>query len=374
MKNNMIGIIFAEIYGSEELSALTHDRNMAAIPFGGRYRLVDFTLSNMVNSGMDNIGVLVKQYYRSLMDHLANGQEWDLNRKNGGLHILPPYANESVSQSTVGKLDELRGALDLLQDSIEPYVVLADANVVCSMDYRAALESHIASGADITAITFCADGTASTPYPYVFQSKDGKATAFAISNVPKAGDLIGIGSYIISRELLIQVVTDMTAYGAYHFEREFMQRQLNAGELSIHLYEIDGPVFFTRSVTEYLQNSLALTDEGVSDAIFRQGRPIYTRVNDEVPTYYGYNCDISACIIAVGCVIEGSAEHSVLARGVKIGKGASIKNSVIMQGVTVGENAVLENVIVDKWAVISDGAQLKGLSIAPVIIRKGANV
>ena len=112
----------------------------------------------------------------------------------------------------------------------------------------------------------------------------------------------------------------------------------------------------------------------MGSAIFRQDRPIYTRVNDEVPTYYGPQCGISACIIADGCVIEGNAEHSVLARGVKVGKGASIKNSVIMQGVTVGENAVLENVIVDKWAVISDDAQLKGLSTAPVIIRKGATV
>ena len=374
MKKQMMGIIFAEIYGSDELSALTHDRNMAAIPFGGRYRLVDFTLSNMVNSGIDNIGVLVKQYYRSLMDHLANGQEWDLNRKNGGLHILPPYANESVSQSTVGKLDELRGALDLLMDSTEPYVLLADANVVCSMDYRAALDSHVESGADITAVTFTADGTASTSQTYVFVEKGGKADAFAINDVPKAGNKVGIGSYIISREKLIEVVTEMTAFGAYHFEREFMQRQLNAGELAINLYDIEGPVFFTRSVTEYLQNSLALTDAGVGSAIFRQDRPIYTRVNDEVPTYYGPQCGISACIIADGCVIEGNAEHSVLARGVKVGKGASIKNSVIMQGVTIGENAVLENVIVDKWAVISGGAQLKGLSTAPVIIRKGATV
>ena len=374
MKKNMIGIIFAELYGSDELSALTHDRSMAAIPFGGRYRLVDFPLSNMVNSGIDNIGVLVKQYYRSLMEHLSNGQEWDLNRKNGGLHILPPYANESISQSTVGKLDELRGALDLLKDSTEPYVLLADANVVCSMDYRAALDSHIESGADITAVTFTADGTAVTPYTYVFVEKEGKAFAFAINDVPRAGDKIGIGSYIISRELLIEIVTEMTAFGAYHFEREFMQRQLNAGKLSINLFDIEGPVFFIRSVTEYLQNSLALTDEVISGAIFRGGRPIYTRVNDEVPTYYGPQCNISVCIIADGCVIEGSAEHSVLARGVKVGKGALIKNSVIMQGVTIGENAVLENVIVDKWATISDGAQLKGLSTAPVIIRKGAKV
>lgn len=374
MKKNMLGIIFAEIYGSEELNALTYDRNMAAIPFGGRYRLVDFTVSNMVNSGVDNIGVLVKQYYRSLMDHLSNGQEWDLNRKHGGMHIIPPYANESSSHTSVGKLDELRGALDLLLDSTEPYVLLAEANVVCSMDYRPVLEAHIASGADITAVTYTADGTSSDQFTYVFVSKDGKAAAFALNDVPRAGDEIGIGSYIISREMLIEIVRNFTALGAYHFERAFMQRQLNKGKLSINLYSVDCPVLFNRSVTEYLKNSLALTDQSVVPAIFRSNWPIYTRVNDEVPTYYGTECAVSGCVIADGCVIEGSAEHSVLGRGVRVGKGAKITNSVIMQGVTVGENAVLENVIIDKWAVISANAELKGLSTAPVIIRKGAQI
>ncbi len=374
MKKKMLGIIFAEIYGSEELNALTYDRNMAAIPFGGRYRLIDFTLSNMVNSGVDNIGVLVKQYYRSLMDHLANGQEWDLNRKNGGLHVLPPYANESSAHASIGKLDELRGALDLLHDSTEPYVLLADANIVSSIDYRPVLDAHIESGADMTAITFTADGTVATPYTYVFVPKDGKAAAFALNDIPRAGDEIGIGAYIISREKLIEIVTEFTAFGAYHFERAFMQRQLNTGKLSINLYNIDGPVLFTRSLTEYLQNSLAMTDEKIGAAIFRPNWPIYTRVNDEVPAYYGAGCDISACIIADGCVIEGSAKNSVLGRGVRVGKGAKISNSVIMQGVTIGENAVLENVIVDKWAVISSGTELKGLSTAPVTIRKGATV
>lgn len=374
MKKNMIGIIFAEIYGSDELSALTYDRNMAAIPFGGRYRLVDFTLSNMVNSRINNIGVLVKQHYRSLMDHLSNGQEWDLNRKNGGLHVLPPFANESTAHTTVGKLDELRGALDLLRDSTESFVLLADANVVCNLDYRPALEAHIASGADITAITFTSDGTVAAPYPYVFAAKDGKASAFAINDVPRAGDEIGIGTYIISREKLIETVEKFTAFGAYHFEREFMQRQLNAGHLSINLYNIDVPALFNRSVAEYMRNSLSLTDESIGKAIFQSSNPIYTRVNDEVPTYYGRECQVSACIIADGCVIEGSAEHSVLSRGVRIGKGAKLKNCVVMQGSVVGENAVLENVIVDKWATISDCAALKGLPTAPVIIRKGASV
>lgn len=374
MKTDMMGIIFAELYGSDELNALTYDRNVAAIPFGGRYRLIDFTLSNMVNSRIDNIGVLVKQHYRSLMDHLANGQEWDLNRKNGGLHILPPYANESVVHSTVGKLDELRGALDLLEDSTETYVLLAEASVLCSMDYRALLDAHIAGGADITAVTFTADGTNAEPHHYVFCTENDRVTAFALGAIPKAGEQIGTGTYIIARQKLINIVKEYTSYGAYHFERDFMQAQFNAGKLSVALYQADDPVFFNRSVSEYLKNSLALTDESVGRAIFQSGRPVYTRVNDEVPTYYGANCRVSACIIADGCVIDGCAEHSVLSRGVRIENGARIKNCIIMDGTVVGEGAVLENVIIDKRAVISAGTQLKGIASAPVIIRKGASV
>lgn len=371
---DMIGIIFSEMYGSDGLDALTYDRNMAAIPFGGRYRLVDFVLSNMVNSGLDNIGVLAKQHYRSLMDHLSSGQEWDLNRKNGGLHILPPYANESVHHSTVGKLDELRNALDLLMDSTEQYVLLANAYVICNIDFRPALAAHIASGCDITAIALPADGSEAKPYENVLQMDGDKVSAFALDYTPKAGDRIGMGMYIIAREKLIEVVKEYSALGAYHFERDFIQSQFRQGKLSINVHTFDGRVLFTRDVAEYCSNSLSLTDEAVAGAIFRPDRPIYTRVNDEVPTFYGMDCQVSGCIIADGCIIEGTAEHSVISRGVRIGKGARVKDCIIMQGTVVGENAVLENVVVDKWAVISADTQLKGLPSAPVIIRKGVTV
>ena len=147
---NMTGIIFSEMY-SGELGTFTYDRNMAAIPFGGRYRLVDFVLSNMVNSGITNVGVLATQHYHSLMDHLNNAQQYDLNRKNGGLQLLPPFATENVGANNRGKLDDLRNALDYLETiTTTPYVLLADAYVVCNIDYRPALEAHIASGCDIT--------------------------------------------------------------------------------------------------------------------------------------------------------------------------------------------------------------------------------
>ena len=233
----MTGIIFSEMY-NDELNAFTHDRNMAAIPFGGRYRLIDFTLSNMVNSGITNVGVLAKQHYHSLMDHLANAQEWDLNRKNGGLLLLPPFATESFSQMHRGKLDELRNALDYLQDAATPYVLLASAHVLCNMDYRPALQSHVDSGCDITVVATKEDGTNPEPCAFVMLSDGaGRATACALNYPASAGSFSSMGTYIISRELLIQVIKEYTAQGAYDLERDFIQRKFNQGRLSINIYE-----------------------------------------------------------------------------------------------------------------------------------------
>ena len=315
----MTGIIFSELY-NDELNEFTHDRNMAAIPFGGRYRLVDFTLSNMVNSGITNVGVLAKQHYHSLMDHLANSQEWDLNRKNGGLLILPPFATENFNQAHRGKLDELRNALDYLQDATTPYVLIADAHVLYNMDYRPALEAHINSGCDITIVATQEDGSCTDPFTSVMKvDGSNQVTSYALDYVARNGDYAGMGVYIIDREKLIGIIREYTARGAYHMERDFIQHQFNRGELSINVYKFDGVVLRIRNVAEYFKNNLSLTDAGVSNALFRPDAPVYTRVNDEVPTYYGMNCQVSGCIIADGCIIEGSAEHCVLSRGVRIG-------------------------------------------------------
>jgi len=371
----MTGIIFSEIYDGD-LNVFTMDRNMGAIPFGGRYRLVDFTLSNMVNSGITNVGVLAKQRYHSLMDHLANSQEWDLNRKNGGLLIIPPFATESSSHSLNGKLDELRSALDYLQDATTPYVLLASANVICNMDYRPILEAHIDSGCDITVVATKEHGSASTPYSTVYQT-DGSTnnvTSVLLNYAANLDDYASMDVYIMAREKLIKVIRECTSRGFYHLERDFIQAQFNRGNLSINIYEYEGTVLRIRTVEEYFNNTLSLIDEKVGSALFRPDQPIYTRVNDEVPTFYGFDCQVSGCIIADGCIVEGICENCVISRGVRIGKGASIKNCIIMQGSVVGEGAVLENVVVDKWATIAAGSKLKGLASAPVIIRKGATV
>ena len=372
----MTGIIFSEMY-SDALNSFTQDRNMAAIPFGGRYRLVDFVLSNMVNSGILNVGVLVKQHYHSLMDHLSNSQEWDLNRKKGGLQLLPPFATEDAHTSgSRGKLDELRNALDYLETiSTTPYVLLADAYVLCNIDYRAALEDHIASGCDITMLATKENEVSQINFASVMKADAGhRVTSYALDCPAKPGDYASMGHMIISREFLINVIRDYTSRGIYDFLRDFIQHEFNRGRLSINLYEVNDVVLRMRNVNEYFHNSLSTVDSAVSAPLFRGDRPIFTRVTDEVPCYYGMDCEVSGCVIADGCMIEGKVENCVLSRSVKIGKGAVVKNCVIMQGSVVGEGACLENVVVDKWVTITGGAQLKGLVSNPVVIRKGVTV
>ena len=376
MNKQMTGIIFSEMY-SGALNSFTQDRNMGAIPFGGRYRLVDFALSNMVNSGILNVGVLVKQHYHSLMDHLSNSQEWDLNRKIGGLQLLPPFATEDAATGgSRGKLDELRNALNYLETiSTSSYVIMADAYVLCNLDYRAALEDHIASGCDITMFATKTTETSELNSASVMRADSThKVTSYALDCPAKPGEYASMGHMIISRDLLINVIRDYTSRGIYDFLRDFVQHEFNRGRLSINLYEVDTTVLRIRDVNEYFQSSLAILNDDVSAALFRGDRPIHTRVTDEVPAYYGLDCQVSCSVIADGCFIDGSVENSVLSRGVKVAKGAKVKNCVIMEGSVVCDGASLENVVVDKWVTITSGAQLKGLASNPVVIRKGVTV
>ena len=373
---NMTGIIFSEQH-TNPLSVLTQDRNMAAIPFGGRYRMVDFVLSNMVNSGITNVGVLATQHYQSLMDHLNNAQQYDLNRKNGGLLVLPPFATQNAGANYRGKLDDLRNALDYLENAAAatPYVLLADADVVCNLDYRPALEDHIASGCDITVFATRESGDSEGTFDAVMRSDSSRqATSYALDCAARDGDYVSMGHLIIARERLVSVIREYTSRGIYDFRRDFVQHEFNRGRLSINIYKVHDVVLRMRDVTEYFQNSLSIIDSKVGTPLFRGDRPIFTRVTDEVPCYYGMECEVSGAVIADGCFIEGKVENCVLSRGVKIGKGAVVKNCVIMQGSVVGEGASLENVVVDKWVTVSGGAQLKGLCSNPVVIRKGVTV
>ncbi len=367
---NILGLIFASVH-DDVIFDLTKLRTMGSVPFGGRYRLIDFPLSNFVNSGISQVGVITKSNYGSLLDHVGSGREWDLARKKGGLHLLPPY---SLSSSTVynGKLDALGNIWSFVEHANAGYVVLTDCNVVTNIDYRAAVDAHAQSGADITAIY--AKG-------YHDQNAQGSATIFGIGGDGFVNDVmidppmtgacnLGLDMYIMSKDFLRDVVKEAMSRGKCSLRRDVLLDR--AAGYKILAYEHEGYYSRIDSLASYFAANLDLLDTGKRDALFVSSRPIFTKTKDKAPVHFGLDSKVKNALIADGCVIEGKVENSVLFRGVRVGKGSVVRDSVITQETVIGERCSIRNVITDKNVTIADERQLTGSAGYPLFIGKGA--
>jgi glucose-1-phosphate adenylyltransferase len=369
---NLMGIIFANIYDSS-LGELTNKRTMASLPYGGRYRQIDFTLSNMTACGIRHIGIISRYNYQSLMNHVGSGEEWDLEMQEGGLEFLTPYASATTS-GYKGKLDALNSAIDFLEFGDEEYVVLADPGMLYNMDLKAVVENHIASGKDITIVMKAGVANGKKRLDMAITLKDDSITDMAVDYEAPEGYLASIGLFVIAKDLLIREVKESVARNLYRFERDFVLRQYQAGNLSVNIYNYDGVVLFTESTEEYYKANLATIDPDIRKALFRGAHPVYTKVRDQVPSYYGEGCNLENCTLADGCMLEGTVRNSVLFRHVNVGAGAVIEDSVIMNDTVVGENCYLKCVILDKDVVVSPGARLVGTPTSPVILKRGETV
>ncbi len=370
---NAIGIIFSNIY-DDGLSELTRERTVASLPFAARYRQIDFILSNMSNSGIQQIGIVTKYNYRSLMDHLGSCAEWDLNLKNNGLVILAPYAT-SHSGIYRGKLEALYNSLDYLCNSDAEYVVLSDSVAICAMDFNKVLAEHLESGCDVTAVLTPCQDDREHRFPVIAELDDrGNVRDMGVEASIRTG-LGGMGIYVVHREALIEAVKRCTIRGRYHLERDYLLREFNRGNLTIHGYVFRGAALFNFNTMDYYRNSMALLDPEIFHGIFNQrGLTIYTKVRDEVPTYFGEDSRIDDCIVADGCRLLGYAEHSILFRGVTIEQSASVRDCILMQGCVISEGAIVEGLILDKNVVVRPYTVLKGTREHPMIIEKGVNV
>lgn len=364
-----LGVIFSNIYDSS-LGELTNHRTVASLPFGGRYRQVDFALSNMSNSSIHNIGIITKHNYRSLMDHLGNCGAWDLNRKNEGVVFLPPFADGNMASVYKGKLEALYSAVHFIDNPTYEYVVVCDSTVLCNIDYRAVIKQHIATRSDVTVVA--TSKASDKPCSLVLHSDaDGFVNDIRIDDKVGDGELMGMGMFVVKRELLVKVIRDSYSRGYTHFERDFLQRGFNMGTLKLGAYRFSGVVLRNSDIESYYSNNMQLLDREVRDGLFLQDAPIYTKVRDEAPTYYAAGSKVSACIIADGCIVRGEAQRSIIFRDVSIEKGATVKNSIIMQGTKIGAGAMLDCVILDKNVTVREGACLKGTPEHPVIVKKG---
>lgn len=369
---NMMGVIFSNIY-DERLGEVTAKRTVASLPVGGRYRLIDFVLSSMVNAGITNVGVITKQNYQSLMDHLGSGTEWDLDRKVDGLFILPPFGQ---GQKNVyrGKLEALWGARKFLERSNEEYVLLTDTNIICSIDYREMLKRHIESDAQISIITKREEisGLGDSCDLVVRSDTNGRVKDVLMHYGIPGIENAGIGMYILKRTFLIELLRKSHSYNLVDFERDIIQAKCGY----IHMAELpfDGKILRIDSLNKYFSANMALLDTSVRNEIFSRHGLIYTKNRDEVPTFYGTGCKLKNSLIADGCKIYGTVENSVLFRGVTVAKGAVVKNSILMQDTKVCENAELIYTICDKEVTVTEGRVLSGAPTHQIVITKGKAV
>ena len=376
MNNKVLGLIFPNSF-DVLVSRMVKLRSMASLPFASRYRLVDFVLSSMSNCGIDNVYILPNANYLSLMDHLGTGREWDLARKNGGLHIFPPYA-ESGNKVSAGRVGTLHNVLRLLKDSTEKYVVMADCNMALNFDFTAMIAEHEASGADVSiAYTVQAlpesalsnDDVDKDLY-YAFDIENSRITDIHV-NPTQGVQNLSMNYFVIEREKLIGLVQEAFSRGRTHFIRDLLWGKRN--ELNIHGYKYEGYISRIWSITSYFEENMKLLEDNNLDALF-SGNPIYTKVRDDNPTRYIAGAKVANAMIADGCVIEGEVENCVIFRGVKIAKGAKVRNCILMQDTVVEEGANLEYIITDKNVTVTADKELKGTDTYPVYIVKHGRV
>lgn len=368
-----VGIIFSNIHDNS-VPELARIRTLGSIPFGGRYRLIDFPLSNMVNSGIDTVGIITKSNYQSLMDHVGSGKDWDLARKDGGVIFLPPYGDLENDTLYTSRLEALKGITSFLFRADEEYVVMSDCDTVCRIDFNEVIENHIRNRADISLVykKLSADkipeGTSVTDFTLdgnrivnvAYSSDHGKETLNVFINV-----------FVMKRSLLQNIVMDSIAHNKRHFTRDVIASNLKS--MKIIGFEHTGFYTGITSLSAYFNGNMSILNEKNRHELFGD-RSVFTKIRDSAPTKYGNNAIVKNSMIADGCTIEGEVENSIIFRNVKVARGAVIKNSIVMQDTVLGENSMLNYIIADKNVVVRDKRVLSGTDIHPFYIGKGIMV
>lgn len=372
------GLIFANIHDNT-VPELTRTRTMASVPFGARYRLIDFMLSNMVNSGITKVGVIASNNYESLLDHLGTGKDWDLARRSGGIKILPPRItsfDNNANGVISSRLEAIMGAANFINRCKEDYIVLADCDVICNIDLTDVIAEHAKSGADITFVTQNLDLTGKSSaekLTLIDTDGDGRVTDFSEKKCFDGRTRVYTNIMVMTRSYLVNILENSAAHGYTRFLHDILSREV--GSANYRVYDYDGFYASINSIETYFSCSMSLLQQNVREELFGDANnPILTKVRNSVPTRYCDGAKVTNSVVADGCVIEGTVENSILFRGVHVGKGATVKNSILFQDTYVCDDANLNCVIADKDVTIRDGRNLSGHRTLPFFIGKSTKV
>lgn len=372
MRYDTMGIILT---GDEKIAPLTDIRANSAVPIAGRYRIIDFVLSNMANAGILNVGIATESNYSSLMDHTKSGKPWDLDRKTQGLNILPPNLEKQNFGLIKGNIDLLEGIKDYIHRSNQTYVILSLGNMVYNIDFNAVLEAHIEKQADITAVykdmKTLPDSEISR-FTLLELAEDGRVTDIEVQPYYPKTRNASMEIFVMEKALLESIVDECSARGDVDFVKDAIIKKM--GGMRIFGYEYSGRCYKIDSMKTYYKTSMDMLDAEVRNELFNRERPIYTKTKDQSPTKYGEDAVCRNSFISDGCTIEGTVINSTLSRGVKVAKGAVVQNSIIMQDSVIEEGVELNHVVFDKEVCITKGRKLIGQESYPLAISKGTKI
>lgn len=368
-----VGIVFSNIHDMQ-VPELVRLRTMGSIPFGGRYRLIDFPLSNMVNSGIDTVGVITKSNYQSLMDHVGSGKDWDLARKDGGLIMLPPFGDVDNQSLYTTRLEALKGITGFLSRADEEFVVMTDCDNVARIDYSEVIENHVRSHADISLVykKINAQDVIDTDISDLVLDETGRVVNVNYKYIKQEGTMnVFINVYVMKKSLLQSIVLDSISHNKHHFMADVVLQNLKG--MRIIGYEHKGFYAGITSLQAYYNSNMSILKEENRHQLFGD-RSVFTKIRDSAPTKYGKSAIVKNSMIADGCTIDGEVENSIIFRNVKVARGAVVKNSIVMQNTVLGENCTLNCIITDKNVVVRDKRVLSGSENHPFYIGKGIMV
>lgn len=375
-----VGLVFSNIH-DQNIPDLTRKRTMASVPFGCRYRLIDFTLSNMVNSGITKIGVITHNNYQSLLDHIGTGKDWDLARRSGGIKLLPPfitsYSGAGANKLYSTRLEAMMGAMEFLSRCTDDYVVMSDCDAISNIDLGDVIRQHKETCADVTVVTTKVDTDSleiSSGSAVISSDENNRISEIVHFNRRIKGvKEISTNIIVATRKYLLSAISDASSHGYTSFYTDIIDRNLLRANYFVYHY--DGFYGQINSLSGYYASNMKLLDGDVRRSLFGEiNRPILTKVRNSAPTRYAEGANVSNSLIADGCVVEGVVENSIIFRGVKIGRGAVVRNCILMQDTVVGDDVSLNCVVSDKNVLIKDGRNLSGHSTLPFFIGKGTMI
>ena len=377
--NDVMGVIYTS-KDNLNLRELTTNRAVAALPVAGRYRIIDFVLSNLVNSGVRNVGVIAQKNYHSLMDHLGSGKEWDLHTRNNGLFILPPFLTRENGGEYSGLVEALRANFDYLRRSTQPYVILSSSDYICNASFEDMVAQHLSSGADITMMYIKVkpehlefSSSSANNHSYLKIGEGNLVEDIEVN--PNAANYpnLSMNVFMIKRTLLIHLIDQASARGAKDLDSEVIRPYINSGALKIMGYEFKGYYRRIETIKGFFKFNMDLLNYDVRRELF-DTHPVYTKTRDEVSAIYRSSAEVKNSLVADGCVIEGSVENCVLFRGVHVGRGAHLKDCIIMQDCYIEEEVEMENVILDKVVTVRAHGRLIGQRQYPIVIGKNVTL